>query len=109
VSFTKEEVEKGNMYYNYSRAGFPSDEGPGVSVFYKDAAGDIFHTYSAYARGAEILIGVYNYLDLAPKGRDEDSFDYTMAWVRHHDRYNNHPLVNLSPAGSAQVPEVALS
>ena len=109
VSFTKEEVEKGNMYYNYKVGNFPSEEGPGVSVFYKDAAGDIFHTYSAYARGGDILIGTYNYLDLVPKGRNEDSFAFTMAWVRHHDRYENSPLVNLSSAGSMRVPEEALA
>jgi predicted dithiol-disulfide oxidoreductase (DUF899 family) len=109
VSFTKEEIEKGNLFYNYGYAGFPSDEGPGVSVFYKDAAGDIFHTYSAYARGGDILINAYNYLDLAPKGRNEDSFDFTMAWVRHHDRYDHRPVANLSSSSCGCVAEEALS
>ncbi len=88
VSFTKDEVEKGEMYYNYTTGKFPSEEGPGTSVFYKDAAGQIFHTYSAYARGLDMMIGAYNWLDLTPKGRDEDGLAYTMAWVRHHDRYS---------------------
>lgn len=109
VSFTKDEVAKSNMYYNYGNTNFPSDEGPGVSVFYKDAIGDIFHTYSAYARGADILISAYNYLDLAPKGRNEDSFDFSMAWVRHHDRYENQPKAKASVTGCGCVAEEAVS
>jgi predicted dithiol-disulfide oxidoreductase (DUF899 family) len=96
VSFTKDEVAKGNVYYNYAETEFPSEEAPGASVFYKDAAGDIFHTYSTYARGLDILVGVYNFLDLAPKGRDEDGLKFTMAWVRHHDKYVNGELVDLA-------------
>jgi predicted dithiol-disulfide oxidoreductase (DUF899 family) len=91
VSFTSDEVEGGEAYYNYDVGKFPSEEAPGVSVFYKDAAGDIFHTYSAYARGLDILVGAYNYLDLAPKGRDESDLPWTMAWVRHHDKYDGVP------------------
>jgi predicted dithiol-disulfide oxidoreductase (DUF899 family) len=87
VSFTKAEMAKGAVDYNFDRREFPSEEGPGVSVFYKDEHGQIFHTYSAYARGLDLLVGAYNYLDLAPRGRDEDALPYTMAWVRHHDRY----------------------
>jgi len=87
VSATKEEIAKSKMYYNYTMEDFGSDELPGVSVFYKDGNGDIFHTYSTYARGGDILIGTYNYLDLVPKGRDEEGLRFTMAWVRHHDRY----------------------
>jgi predicted dithiol-disulfide oxidoreductase (DUF899 family) len=87
VSFTKDEVAKGEMYYNYVNQNFPSEEGPGVSVFYKDAAGNIFHTYSSYGRGLDIMIGAYNWLDIAPKGRDEDQLAHPMAWVRHHDKY----------------------
>jgi predicted dithiol-disulfide oxidoreductase (DUF899 family) len=60
---------------------------PGASVFYKDASGAVFHTYSAYARGLDILVGAYNFLDLTPKGRDEAELPWTMAWVRHHDKY----------------------
>jgi predicted dithiol-disulfide oxidoreductase (DUF899 family) len=88
VSFTEDEMAKGEVYYNYHTTQFPSEEGPGASVFYKDADGTIFHTYSAYARGLDILIGTYNYLDLVPKGRDEAALPWTMAWVRHHDRYD---------------------
>ena len=86
VSFAKGESAKGKVYYNYDLADFPSEERPGASVFYKDAAGEIFHTYSAYARGLDILVGAYNWLDLAPKGRDEDGLAFSMAWVRHHDK-----------------------
>ena len=87
VSFTPDEMAKGPVYYNYQSQKFPSEEAPGASVFYRDGDGHIFHTYSAYGRGLDILIGAYNFLDLVPKGRDEDKLDYTMAWVRHHDRY----------------------
>ena len=89
VSFTKDEMAKGKVYYNYEMQEFGSEEGPGVSVFYKDGAGDIFHTYSSYARGLDMLVGAYNYLDLVPKGRDEDALSFTMAWVRHHDKYGD--------------------
>jgi predicted dithiol-disulfide oxidoreductase (DUF899 family) len=68
---------------------FPSGEAPGASVFYKAEAGDIFHTYSAHARGLDMLVGAYNYLDLVPKDRDEAGLPSTMAWVRHHDRYGD--------------------
>ena len=94
VSFTKEEMAKGKVDYNYDLAEFPSEEAPGVSVFYKDKNGDIFHTYSAYARGTESTIGTYNYLDLVPKGRDEDGLGFTMAWIRHHDRYSDGKLAD---------------
>jgi predicted dithiol-disulfide oxidoreductase (DUF899 family) len=89
VSFTKDEMRKGEVYYNYDTRVFPSDEAPGASVFCKTESGDIFHTYSAYARGLDILLGAYNYLDLTPKGRDEHGLAFTMSWVRHHDRYED--------------------
>jgi predicted dithiol-disulfide oxidoreductase (DUF899 family) len=94
VSFTKDELAKGKVYYNYNMTEFPSEEAPGASVFYKDATGAVFHTYSMYARGLDILIGAYNFLDLAPKGRDEEGLKHTMAWVRHHDKYIDGELVN---------------
>ncbi len=94
VSFTKDEIAKGEVDYNYGPQKFPSEEAPGASVFYKDAAGDIFHTYSAYARGLDILVGAYNWLDLAPKGRDEEGLAFSMAWVRHHDKYNEGYVVD---------------
>lgn len=87
VSFTKEEMAQGKVNYNYTMQEFPSTEGPGLSVFYKDAKGDVFHTYSTYQRGLDPLIGTYTILDLVPKGRDEDQLDFSMGWLRHHDRY----------------------
>ncbi len=87
VAFTKDELASGSVYYNYDMGKFPSEEGPGISVFYKGENGDIFHTYSAYARGTETTMNTYNYLDLVPKGRDEDALSFTMSWLRHHDRY----------------------
>ncbi|MGE3529904.1 MAG: DUF899 family protein, partial [Methyloceanibacter sp.] len=73
--------------YNYARQKIESDEMPGASTFFKDEDGAVFHTYSTYARGLDLLIGPYNFLDLTPKGRDEANLPWTMAWVRHHDRY----------------------
>jgi predicted dithiol-disulfide oxidoreductase (DUF899 family) len=88
VSFTEDELAKGEVNYNYEKkSSFPREEGPGASAFFKDEAGDIFHTYSTYGRGLEVLIGAYSLLDLAPKGRDEDALPSPMSWVRHHDRY----------------------
>jgi predicted dithiol-disulfide oxidoreductase (DUF899 family) len=86
VSFTKDEEAKGTVYYNYGMGEFMSDELPGLSVFYKDENGDIFHSYSTYARGLDILVGTYNFLDLVPKGRNENP-ESTMDWVRRHDQY----------------------
>ena len=73
--------------YNYTQQEFPSEEAPGLSVFYKDPAGEIYHTYSTYGRGLETLLSTYMLLDLVPKGRDEHALAFTMAWVRYHDRY----------------------
>lgn len=87
VSFTPEERASGQVEYNYTSTPPFSEEGPGLSVFAKDAAGTVFHTYSTYARGLDILVGTYNFLDLVPKGRGEDGLNFTMAWVRHHDNY----------------------
>jgi predicted dithiol-disulfide oxidoreductase (DUF899 family) len=88
VSFTSEEMANGN-HYNYDTSGFPSDEAPGISVFYKNETGEILHTYSSYARGPEFLVSAYSFLDLVPKGRDEGGLAFTMAWIRHHDRYTD--------------------
>ncbi len=87
VSATDEEQAKGKMYYNYQTQDWVNEEMPGLSVFCKDENDDVFHTYSTYARGLDILVGAYNFLDLVPKGRDEDHLDFTMEWVRPHDRY----------------------
>jgi predicted dithiol-disulfide oxidoreductase (DUF899 family) len=87
VSESPQEKAKGQGYYNY-RVGEPwSGERPGISVFYRDEAGAIFHTYSCYARGLDMLNGAYHYLDLTPKGRDEGGLSYPMEWVRLHDAY----------------------
>lgn len=88
VSFTSEELEKKEGFYNFTIQNPSISELPGVSVFYKDPSGKIFHTYSAYARGIDILNNTYNYLDLVPKGRDEDAYNFPMGWVRRHDEYN---------------------
>jgi predicted dithiol-disulfide oxidoreductase (DUF899 family) len=105
VSFSKAEMAAGKVYYNYGMTEFPSEEAPGASVFYKDQAGGIFHTYSAYARGLDILVGTYNFLDLAPKGRDEDGLKHTMEWVRHHDKYADSGLVDLSLSANQGGPK----
>jgi predicted dithiol-disulfide oxidoreductase (DUF899 family) len=86
VSFTKEDEAKGEAYYNYQRGEFLSDELPGLSVFFKNDNEEVFHTYSTYARGLDNLVGTYSFLDLVPKGRDENP-DSTMDWVRRHDDY----------------------
>ena len=87
VSLTKEDEKKNKIYYNYTEGEFMMDELPGLSVFYKDEDGAIFHTYSTYSRGLDILVGTYNFLDLVPKGRDENP-ESTMDWVRRHDQYH---------------------
>jgi predicted dithiol-disulfide oxidoreductase (DUF899 family) len=93
VSFTKEDQAGGKVYYNYLMQEFPSDEAPGISVFYRNADGQVFHTYSSYGRGLDPLIGAYQLLDLVPKGRDEEELEQQMSWVRHHDRYvDNRPV-----------------
>jgi len=88
VSFTPEQVKRSSMFYNYQTtdAGMPDREG--ASVFYKDPKGAVFHTYSCYARGIDMLNGTYHVLDMVPKGRDEDPDD-SQSWVRYHDRYSN--------------------
>ncbi len=86
VSFSAEEKASGKGDYNFGSKP-PGEEMPGVSAFYKDDAGEVFHTYSTYGRGVEVMMHTYRLLDLTPKGRDEDGLDFTMAWVRHHDRY----------------------
>ncbi len=89
VSFSEQEVEQKTGQYNYRvGASLPGTEAPGLSVFRKDADGSVFHTYSTYGRGLDPLLGVYNLLDLVPAGRDEGELPFTMAWVRHHDRYS---------------------
>jgi predicted dithiol-disulfide oxidoreductase (DUF899 family) len=89
VSFTKDEMAKA-AEYNYTVDKIPSEELPGLSAFIRED-GKVFHTYSSYARGLDMLVGTYNFLDMAPKGRDEDALPWTMAWVRRHDEYEDKP------------------
>lgn len=111
VSFDKDDLEKGEVYYNYQQGSFASQEAPGLSVFYRTEEGEVFHTYSAYARGLDILVGTYNFLDMTPKGRDEDGLTFSMAWVRHHDRYDDGYTVDPNatyehPKVDASLPEI---
>jgi predicted dithiol-disulfide oxidoreductase (DUF899 family) len=87
VSFTPLELSEKKAFYNYNLQDTHSPEREGVSVFYKDTAGRVFHTYSAYARGIDVLNVAYHYLDLVPKGRDEDGHEFSQFWVRRHDEY----------------------
>lgn len=107
VSFSKE--ESGRAYYNYDNRDFVSEELSGLSVFYKEGNGDVFHTYSTYGRGDEMVDTTYMYLDLTPKGRNENGPHYSLGdWVRHHDRYDVAGVVDAGgrfiaaqPAGSS--------
>lgn len=87
VSFTPESRERGQDSYNYSKNGFPGGEAPGISIFFKDDDGSIYHCYSTYGRGLDMMNAAYHYLDLVPKGRDEDGFTYPMEWVKLRDEY----------------------
>lgn len=99
VSFPPERIVDGKVMYNFQtvEAGseLPLDEREGISVFYKDAGGTIYHTYSAYERGVDLFVGTYNWLDIVPKGRDEDGLAFKMAWLRHHDRYDDEYRVDV--------------
>lgn len=99
VSFTPEEKARGKVEYNYDLTEFPSEEAPGLSAFIKTETGEVLHTYSSYARGLDILVGAYNFLDMAPKGRDEGALPWTMAWVRRHDEYEDQPIAARSCCG----------
>ena len=101
VSFPPEAVAKGRIGYNYGTSPHLREELPGVSTFYKDEAGDVFHTYSTYGRGVEVMMGTYRMLDLTPKGRDEQG-GRGMAWVRHHDRYAPDAAGGRKAAGHGQ-------
>jgi len=97
VSFSKDDLGQGKEPYNYGTAGFPAEEAPGASMFLRKD-GEIFHTYSTYARGLNILLPTYNWLDMTAKGRDEDGLPWPMAWVRHHDRYGDGKMVEILKA-----------
>ena len=94
VSFTKEEVASGKVHYNYGVEAHPSTEAPGLSVFYKDEDGRIFHTYSTYSRGLDPFMTTYRFLDVVPKGRDEDHLEFSMEWVRYHDSYGTNQFAD---------------
>ena len=87
VSFTPEQIAQGSAEYNFGGSGFEMEEAPGLSVFLLDD-GQIFHTYSCYARGLDALNSAYQILDLVPRGRDEDELPFSMAWVNYHDSYD---------------------
>ena len=89
VSFTPEQLAKGEISYNYAVAKLIRSEMPGISAFYKNPEGEIYHTYSAYARGVDTTNGTYRWLDLMPKGRDEVNLAFKQSWVRYHDRYGS--------------------
>jgi predicted dithiol-disulfide oxidoreductase (DUF899 family) len=89
VTYTPDELAKGEGYYNYRMGKTISGEMPGISVFHKDADGNIFHTYSTYERGLDMLNGAYHIMDLLPKGRDEKGLEFTQEWVRRHDEYES--------------------
>lgn len=87
ASFRPEDIKRGSVFYNYKTGRMDMKDREGISVFYRDESGAIFHTYSTYARGIEMVNTTYHFLDLAPKGRDEDPPNAPQDWVRHHDRY----------------------
>ncbi len=94
VSFSPEELAQGQVDYNYTLQEFPSAEAPGLSIFFKDASGDIFHTYSTYGRGLELLMSTYRILDVVPKGRDEGGLGFPMEWVRYRDAYGTNKFAD---------------
>ena len=91
VSFTEEDEKRGKAFYNFAEMDYMGDEMPGTSVFFRNEAGEIFHTYSAFARGSELIGGVYGILDVTPKGRNEPPGGNLTAWVRRHDEYAEKP------------------
>jgi predicted dithiol-disulfide oxidoreductase (DUF899 family) len=91
VSFKPDEIQSGDKIYNFGTSGFGVEEAPGISVFYRDEAGTIFHTYSCFARGLDMMNAAYHYLDLTPLGRHEEGLSYPMAWLRLRDSYEPAP------------------
>jgi predicted dithiol-disulfide oxidoreductase (DUF899 family) len=87
VAFTRDEIERGAKTYNFGSSGFGIEDAPGISVFFRDTAGQIFHTYSCFARGLDMMNAAYHYLDLTPLGRHEEGLPYPMDWVRLRDQY----------------------
>jgi len=91
VSFTNDDEKRGKAFYNFADMDYMGEEMPGTSVFFKNEAGEIFHTYSAFARGSELMGGVYGILDVTPKGRNEPPGGNLTDWVRRHDEYGEKP------------------
>jgi predicted dithiol-disulfide oxidoreductase (DUF899 family) len=91
VSFTPDDLKSGSRIYNFGTTDFSIEEAPGISVFYRNEAGDIFHTYSCFARGLDMMNAAYHYLDLTPLGRHEEGLPYPMDWVRLRDQYQPAP------------------
>jgi predicted dithiol-disulfide oxidoreductase (DUF899 family) len=89
VSFTPQQIATGEALYNYAALQHKMSDLVGISVFAKNEAGEVFHTYSTYSRGVDMLNCAYHYLDLVPKGRDEGGLKHTMEWVRRHDQYDD--------------------
>ncbi len=87
TAFSRDELAGAGKNYNYGSTRFGGEDAPGLSVFFKDEGGSLYHTYSAYSRGLDMLNGAYHYLDIVPKGRDEAGLKYHMDWVRLHDEY----------------------
>ena len=89
VSFDAKQVAGSERHYNFGTQHFKGEEAPGISVFAKDASGEVVHTYSTYGRGLDMLLSAYNFIDLTPQGRNEEGLPWPMAWVRHHDKYEH--------------------
>ncbi|MBR0692296.1 thioredoxin family protein [Bradyrhizobium lablabi] len=92
VSFTREQIDSGAAKYNYGTSPLYGEELPGISVFHRDEEGDVFHTYSTYSRGLDMMNAAYHYLDLTPLGRHEENLPYPMDWVRLRDQYQPTPV-----------------
>jgi predicted dithiol-disulfide oxidoreductase (DUF899 family) len=93
VTFTPQDRAEGQgqVFYNYAMRPLENDEWPGISVFFRNDAGEVFHTYSTYGRGVEVMMGTYNLLDLMPEARGERDVGHKMEWLRHHDKYEAAP------------------
>jgi predicted dithiol-disulfide oxidoreductase (DUF899 family) len=89
ISYTPDQMANGEAFYNYTKFKPGMQDLQGISVFYRDPNGDVFHTYSAYSRGIDMVNGAYQFIDLVPKGRDEAGHDNPQYWVRHHDKYDS--------------------
>jgi len=106
VSFHAKDLVTGKVYYNYRETDASIEELSGMSVFYKDEKGDIYHTYSTYGRGNEEVLGTYMWLDITPKGRNETGPNHNLSdWVRHHDRYDAKGHVDATGAFIADKPK----